>query len=190
MRRPFLIGDRIYLRPLEPGDANDAYVNWLNDPAVTRFMQTGAFPTTKESLRRYVQQAAQFPGTVLLAVVEKDTDRHVGNIKLGPIHQIHHRAELGIMIGDKARWGRGYGREAMRLVLGYAFDRLNLHKVTLGVEAGHGTALRLYRGLGFAVEGTQRQQLFRDGRYRDNLLLGLLRRDYVNDRRTGRHGNG
>jgi glutamate-1-semialdehyde 2,1-aminomutase len=178
LQQPYLTGDRVYLRTLEPGDVNEAYLSWLNDPEVTRFLQTGASPATLASLRRYVGQLAQSPDTILLAIAEKDTSRHVGNIKLGPIHRIHRRADLGIMIGDKARWGLGYAQEAVGLLLDHAFNRLNLHKVTLGVDAGHGQAVRLYRDLGFRIEGTQREQLFREGKYRDNIVMGLLRDDY------------
>ncbi len=176
-KRPFLVGDRVCLRALEPEDINETYVGWLNDPEVARFLQTGTAPATLASLRRYVEHQAQSPDMILLAIVEKDTNRHVGNIKLGPIHRIHRRADLGIMIGDKARWGRGYAREAVALMLDHAFNRLNLHKVTLGVDAGHWPAVRLYRDLGFKIEGTQREQLFREGKYRDNLVMGLLRSD-------------
>lgn len=175
---PFLVGEWIYLRPLEPADVTEAYVGWLNDSDVTRFMQTGAFPTMRHSLRQYVKRLGKSSDTVMLAMVERGTGRHVGNVKLGPIHQIHHRADLGIMIGEKTRWGRGYGREAVGLMLGYAFERLNLHKVTLGVEAGHKPAVRLYEELGFKIEGVQRQHIFRNGRYRDNLVMGLLRSEY------------
>ena len=178
IQRPFLVGERIYLRPLESDDVNEAYVNWLNDQAVTRFMQAGMVPITKESLGRYVQQVSQSSDTVFLAVIEKGTDRHVGNVKLGPIHRIHHRADLGIMIGDKVRWGRGYGQEAMGLMLDYAFKRLNLHKVALGVEAAHQAAVDLYKRLGFQIEGVLKKHVFRDGMYRDNLVMGLLRQDY------------
>ncbi len=190
MRHPFLVGARIYLRPVEPADVTDAYVDWLNDPGVTRFLQTGVTPTTKTAVRAYVKRAVQAPDTVMLAIVERGTDRHVGNVKLGPIHRIHRRADLGVMIGDKTRWGRGYGKEALSLALGYAFNRLNLRKVTLGVDAGHRSAVRLYRQLGFKVEGVQRQHWFRDGQYRDNVLMGLLCSDYPAARGSVRHGGG
>jgi RimJ/RimL family protein N-acetyltransferase len=181
MRRPFLVGDRVYLRALEPEDLAGPYVEWMNDYEVTRFLETGMFPVTTAALQRYLEATAA-PTSVLLAIVEKSSGRHVGNIKLGPVHALHRRADLGIMLGDKRSWGRGYGREAVDLLLAYAFDRLNLNKVTLGLYADHEAALRLYEGAGFKIEGTQRQQLFRDGAYRDRHVMGILREEYVSRR--------
>ena len=186
MHRPFLVGDSVYLRPLEAADLEGPYLSWLNDPEVTRFMESGAFPTTLSALRRYAENVADAPDTVMLAIIEKTTDTHVGNIKPGPIHWIHRRADLGIMIGERARWGRGYGREAVRLVLAYGFDRLNLNKITLGVDADHGRAVRLYEGLGFKVEGTEREHRFRDGAYHDNVLMAILRADHGRAGTAGR----
>ena len=177
MRRPFLVGKKVYLRPLEAADLDGPYLEWLNDPEVTRFMETGFVPTTPEILRHYYEAVTRNPDNVMLAIVDIATDRHIGNVKLGPIHRIHHRADLGIMIGDKEHWGSGAGREAVELMLQYGFERLNLHKITLGVYADHHHAVRLYEGLGFKIEGTRLEHLFRDGAYRDMHVMGLLRDD-------------
>jgi RimJ/RimL family protein N-acetyltransferase len=179
MCQPFLHGVHIYLRPLEAEDVPGRYQDWLNDYEVTRFLETGAFPTTVPALRAYVETVARSPENVMLGVIEKVTNTHVGNVKLGPIQALHRRADLGIMIGDRTRWGKGYGREAVALVVDYGFRRLNLNKITLGVYADHEAAVRLYQGLGFAIEGTLRQQLYRDGAYRDAYVMGILREDYL-----------
>lgn len=179
MRRPFLIGHKIYLRPLEPSDLEGAYLDWLNDYEVTRFLETGRFPATTDLLQQYVEHVARAPENVMLAIVEKATGTHVGNIKLGPIQWIHRRADLGLMVGDKTRWGHGYGREAVELMLGYAFERLNLNKITLGVFTDNAPALNLYEAIGFKVEGALRRHLFRDGEYRDKLVMGIFRDEYL-----------
>lgn len=178
MYHPFLVGKKVYLRLLEVADLDGPYLDWLNDYEVTRFMETGFFPTTPETLRRYYETVTQNPDNVMLAIVDSATDRHIGNIKLGPIHRIHRRADMGIMIGDKEFWGSGVGKEALDLILWYGFDRLNLHKITLGVDADHHQAVKLYEGLGFKIEGTRREHLFRDGAYRDMHVMGILQEDY------------
>ena len=178
LRCPFLTGREVYLRPLELADAEGPYLEWINEYEVTRFMETGVFPTTAEGLRRYVESVTASPATVMLAIVERETGLHIGNIKLGPIRWIHRRADMGIMLGDRTRWGRGYGREAVALILGYAFEWLNLNKVTLGVDTDNVAAVRIYESLGFKIEGTQRRHLFRDGAYRDNHVMGFLQEDY------------
>jgi RimJ/RimL family protein N-acetyltransferase len=176
------VGERITLRPLEAADLAGPYLDWLNDYEVTRFLETGTRPMTRAALQRYVDAATQAPDTVMLAIVETKTRRHVGNIKLAGIHSVHRRADLGIMLGDKRRWGRGYGAEAVALVLRYGFERLNLNKIYLGVDVDNLAAIAVYEKLGFKIEGTQRQHLFRDGAYRDRHLMGILRDDWKGGR--------
>ena len=181
---PFLSGERVVLRPLALEDLDGSYGAWLNDYEVTRFLETGSFPTTKASLQRYFEEVAKRPDNVLLAIVDRATTTHIGNIKLGPIHPIHRRADLGILVGDKQCWGRGYGTEAIRLILDYGFRRLNLHKITLGVYADHRAAMSVYKKLGFVIEGTLKQHLFRDGAFRDKFVMGLLRSDWNRQQTT------
>ena len=177
-RQPFLVGDKVVLRPIEAADVEGPYLDWLNDYEVTRFLETGTTPATRATLQRYLDTVAAAAGTVMLAIVEKASGLHVGNIKLAGVHSVHRRADLGIMLGDKSRWGRGYGREAVALVLAYGFDRLNLNKIYLGVDVDNAAAVKVYEELGFKIEGTQRQHLFRDGAYRDRHLMGILREEF------------
>jgi len=176
--RSFLTGKRIYLRPMALSDVDGPYFDWLNDYEVTRYLETGSFPTTRATLRHYLESVARHPDNVMLAIMDKKIHVHVGNVKLGPIHRIHRRADIGIMVGDKRFWGKGYGSEAMALMLEYGFKRLNLHKITLGVYADHAPAVRSYQKLGFVIEGTFKEQLFRDGRFRNEAMMGILKKDY------------
>lgn len=179
METPFLKGESIYLRPLGREDAGETYLGWLNDPEVTRYLETGAFPTTLAELERYCEGLADQRDQVMLAIVDRETDSHIGNIKLGPINWIHRRATLGILVGDRRFWGRGVGTEATRLMVEYAFDRLGLNRVDLGVHAEHAAAVRVYERIGFKVEGRFREDLFHEGRHRDRLWMGLLKSEYV-----------
>jgi RimJ/RimL family protein N-acetyltransferase len=176
--QPFLAGEQVILRPLQTSDLAGPYLEWLNDYEVTRFLETGWKPATAVSLRRYLDTVAQAADTVMLAIIEKRTGSHVGNVKLAGIHPLHRRADMGIMLGDKRRWGRGYGREAVALILAYGFERLNLNKIYLGVDVDNVGAVKVYEALGFKIEGTQRQHLFRDGAYRDQHVMGLLCEEY------------
>lgn len=179
MRRPFLVGEKIYLRPLEAADLDGPYLDWLNEHEITRYLETGMFPTTRESLQDYVQAVARGNNNVMLAIADRASDAHVGNVKLGPIHWLHRRADMGILIGDRTVWGRGYGREAVALVVDYGFHRLNLHKIALGVYADNVAAVKMYQKIGFCIEGTLRQHLFMDGAYHDKYVMGILREQYA-----------
>jgi RimJ/RimL family protein N-acetyltransferase len=178
MKTPFIVGTQIYLRPLEREDLNERYLGWLNDPEVNRYLESGIFPSTKDTLEEFYEQATKSPDQVILAIIDKETDQHIGNVKLGPINWVHRKATFGILIGDKQLWGRGIGTEATRLMVGYGFTRLNLNRIELGVCAEHEAAVRCYEAVGFRVEGRFRESLFHEGQYKDGLWMGLLRSEY------------
>ena len=175
-------GSLIFLRPLERADLNERYLSWLNDPEVTRYTETGIFPSTAEDLENYYRGVTGSKNDVMFAVVDKKSGRHIGNAKLGPIHWVHRCATFGILIGEKEFWGKGVGLEATRLMVEYGFDRLNLHRIDLGVFAEHEAAVRCYEQAGFKVEGRMREDLFQGGEYKDRLWMGLLRSEYKPER--------
>jgi len=174
----FMRGSRVYLRPLGHEDLNARYLGWLNDPQVTRYMETGTFPTTARDLQKFYDEVTGSRNQVILALEDKKSGLHIGNVKLGPIYWIHRCATFGIMIGDKKFWGKGVGLEATRLMVEYGFDRLNLRRIDLGVFADHDAAVRCYEKAGFKLEGRMRESLFRDGKYLDRLWMALLRSEY------------
>jgi ribosomal-protein-alanine N-acetyltransferase len=176
--KAFAEGSLVILRPLERTDLNERYLSWLNDPEVTRYTETGTFPSTAEDLDNYYRSVSGSKHDVMLAVVDKKSGRHIGNVKLGPIHWVHRRATFGILIGEKEFWGKGVGLDATRLMVEYGFRRLNLHRIDLGVFAEHEAAVRCYKQAGFKVEGRMREDLFLDGEYRDRLRMGLLRPEF------------
>jgi RimJ/RimL family protein N-acetyltransferase len=174
----FAMGAKVYLRPLERADINARYLGWLNDPEVTRYMETGTFPSTLDDLDKFYREATGSHNQVILAISDRKSDQHIGNVKLGPIQWLHRYATFGIMIGDKRFWGKGAGLEATRLMVEYGFFRLNLRRIDLGVHAEHEAAVRCYEKVGFKVEGRMREHLFQDGKYKDRLWMGLLRSEY------------
>ena len=173
MRDAFLIGEKVCLRPLEEADAAVCHA-WLNDPDVRRTLAARAGPYTEAMSREWIR-ALDFRTTMGFAIVTRDADAYVGNCDLRDINPIDRNAGLGIVIGRKAEWGKGYGTEAVTLLCRYAFDTLNLHKVHLSSYATNDRGLRLYARLGFVEEGRRREQVFLEGRWVDEVVLGLLR---------------
>ena len=174
----FISGSKIYLRPLERSDLNERYLCWMNDPEVTRYLETGTFPTTRQDLEEFYAKVTGSSTEVIFAIADRKSDKHVGNVKLGPINWVHRRAMFGILIGDKEFWSKGIGEEATRLVVDYAFHRLNLHRVGLVVFEEHKSAVRCYEKVGFKVEGCLREQMYQHGEYKNHLWMGLLRSEY------------
>jgi ribosomal-protein-alanine N-acetyltransferase len=172
--RPFLESDRIRLREVRPSDADGRYYQWINDPEVTSFLESRFYPVSGESLQQYIADRQKDRDSIFLAIVDKKRDSHIGNVKLGPIDWIHRRAEIGILIGEKSLWGRGYATETIRLVVDYAFRTLGLHKVTAGCYANNLGSQRAFEKAGFGVEGTRRSHLLWEGQYVDLVLLGIV----------------
>src|SRR5262245_63070342 len=129
MRNPFLMGSKVQLRPLEEADAAECHA-WLNDAEVRRTLNARAGPYTEAMSREWIR-ALDFRTTMGFAIVTRDGDRYVGNCDLREINFLDRNASLGIVIGRKDAWGLGFGTEAVALLCRYAFDGLNLHRVSL-----------------------------------------------------------
>lgn len=182
----FLEGKRICLREVRPSDVNERYYRWMNDPEITRFLESRFAPNAIENLRDYVAGKLEDRDNIFLAIVLKEEDRHIGNIKLGPIQWIHRLADIGLLIGEKDCWGKGYATEAIQLVSHYAFNVLNLHKVAAGCYGPNEGSARAFRKAGFVVEGVRKEQFYANGSYVDDILLGLIRPDWNQGKRPTR----
>ncbi len=135
-------------------------------------------PTTLERLQRdFDREAAEPPRDKTDFAIEADGN-FIGHCGLFHIDETARHGELGITIGDKDYWGRGYGREAVSLLLDYAFRLRNLRRVWLEVHASNERAIRAYRSCGFVEEGRMREHIWLGGRYLDNVLMGVLRDEW------------
>jgi len=182
VKNPYLIGAKVYLRPLEPEDAVPLSA-WLNDPAVGEIMGIRR-PSHEESARRFLAKSAKDPRQVGFGIALRRDDRLVGTTVLHHISHQRRSAALGVAVGAPAVRGRGVGTEAVRLLLGYAFETLNLNRVWLHVVASNEAARRVYANLGFVHEGTLREEAWSAGRYENVLVMGLLRGEW--EARSGR----
>lgn len=167
-------GERIYLRRLVLADVTPRYCRWLNDPEVNRYLESRFRRHTLRSLERDVQGMLADARNVFFAIVLRDGDRHIGNIKLGPILKEHRLADMGILIGEKDCWGQGYAAEAIQLLVGYSFQVLRLHKVTAGCYASNQGSLKAFLKAGFVQEGLRRKHCYCQGKYVDDILLGKI----------------
>lgn len=171
----FARGERVYLREVRPSDVNATYYRWMNDPEVTRYLESRYYPQPAEKITEFVEGMLGNRNHVFFAIVLKDGDRHIGNIKLGNINWIHRTADVGLLIGEKDCWGKGYASEAIRLITEYAFGTLNLRKLVAGCYDVNGGSAKAFLKVGWAEEGRRKAQYFCDGAYRDEILLGVVR---------------
>jgi RimJ/RimL family protein N-acetyltransferase len=178
--KPTLTGEMLVLRPIGPQDA-DAMWEVASDPESRRLAGMSAEPT-REDVARWTAGVAAADGRIDLAVTTTGSDEYLGEIVLDAIDRHVGSANLRLTMRPAYR-GRGYGTEAIELVLGMAFDGLGLHRVGLVLPAINTRAKSLYENLGFRVEGRLRDA-FRDGDgWTDGLVMGLLEDEY----RAGQH---
>lgn len=175
----FLDGDKIALTPLEKESFCRNMMAWVHDDEATRYMLTGVFPMTHEALQREYDSIGENDADIVLGVVRKEDGAMVGTAGLYGIAWQARYAEFRIFLGDKSAWNGGLGSEAAALMVQYAFDRLNLNKVWLGVNEENKGAIKSYEKAGFVHEGKLRQEVYRNGRYYDALRMSLLRGEWA-----------
>ena len=150
------------------------YAEWMRDEDVTAGLVLRNPPNGTEALVSYIEKMNNSPDNYLLAIVVKETGEHVGNIKLGPIDRVNKRAEIGLLIGAKRLWGRGYGSEAIDAVADFAFRVVGLHRVSAGCYESNIASLNAFKRAGFKVEGVLRDHWRLEGRWEDNYVMGRV----------------
>ena len=173
-----IYGEGIRLRAIERDDI-PRFMRWFNDPEVRRYLSMYR-PLSRAEEERWLESLLSRQNDIVLAIEVREGDgwRHIGNIGLHKIDWKNRVATLGIAIGEKGYWNRGYGTEAVRTMLRYAFGELGLHRVELEVYSFNPRAQRCYEKAGFKREGVRREALFRDGRFHDVITMGILRQEF------------
>ena len=173
-----LEGRIVNLRAREMADL-ERNTRWVNDREVMRFMSV-RYPMSalaeEQRMRDRMVRPMTFADTPL-AIETKDGE-HIGNTSLFNVSPEDRTADFGIMIGEKACWSKGYGSDATRTLLRFAFDEMNLHRVWLTVLATHERGIACYRRCGFREEARLRQDVYRHGQYYDFITMGILRNEF------------
>lgn len=177
MTSVFLSGPRLYFRPLEREDA-PRLAAFLNDPQVRRTVLAHR-PMSVAQEQAFLETMGKDEHHVMLGICRQGQQELIGVTGLHHLDFRSHRAEFGLLIGDRSLWGQGLGTEATRMMLDYAFGTLNLHKVWLHVYAHHAPAIHVYEKVGFRKEGLQREQHYVEGRYVDGVMMGILRSEWT-----------
>ncbi len=174
-----LYGQNLRLRAIEREDI-PRFLRWLNDPEVRRFLVMHE-PLSRAREERWFEEQLSRQNELILAIEVLIDDEwvHIGAIGLHRIDLKNRTAVLGIVIGEKNFWEKGYGREAIRVLLRYAFWELGLHRVELETFAFNARALRCYEAVGFKRVGTRRQAFFREGAFHDVILMDLLAEEFA-----------
>ncbi|GIP38857.1 aminoglycoside N(6')-acetyltransferase [Paenibacillus sp. J31TS4] len=175
MSAAYLKGTNIYLRPPAASDA-EAYHRLINDPEARRLTGSHKLYSTSQ-LADYLSAKAGDASSVLLLIASRETGAVVGDVALQQIDRFNRSASIRVAVHAEER-GKGYGTEAMKLMLEYGFGIANLHRIELNVYTFNEQAIRLYEKLGFHREGVQRDYLYYDHAYHDSILMSLLEDEY------------
>lgn len=156
-----LSGTLIFLRELTEADATESYAHWLNDPEVNQWLETRH--VTVPELRTYIREKRLSSNALLFGIFWKENGQHIGNIKLEPMDRENGEATIGILIGEKAYWGKGVATEATNLVTDFAFRNLHMHAVNLGVISENKSAIHVYEKCGFTLVRKEKEKMNHDG---------------------------
>lgn len=167
--------ERLILRTLGTDDVGQHYLDWMSDPEILRYLEVRfSVPQTIYELEKFVTHVNASDNELLLGIFLRDSQRHIGNIKLGPICKNHNRADLGFIIGERTAWGKGYATEAIAAVSRFALTELKLAKVTAGCYASNQGSARALAKAGFGQEGRLSSHWSVDGKREDGLLFGMF----------------
>lgn len=170
---------KIQLRPLQLSDMARSIL-WRNDPDIRDMTLSYRFPVTQVMEENWYRKsmAGEDHTKVFFAIENNDDGKHIGFTHLYNIDFISSNAYFGIVIGDKSEHGKGKSKEAIHLILQFAFKQLNLHKINLEVASFNKKAIAVYRSFGFSTEGILKEQIFMDGLYYDRISMAIFRDDY------------
>jgi RimJ/RimL family protein N-acetyltransferase len=171
-----LVGEKCYLSPVSLGDV-ERYTEWVNDLEIGQFMLFSSVVFDVDKERSALQEL--MANSVIFAIVEKDTNKVIGNCGLHLVNEVHRHAQFGIFIGEKTYWNQGIGTEAAKLILDYGFNIMNLNNISLEVVDYNKRATRSYEKVGFQYVGKRRNYIFMAGDYHDVLIYDMLAEDFI-----------
>jgi [ribosomal protein S5]-alanine N-acetyltransferase len=167
------LGD-IFLRGVSEQDLNGGWYTWLNDPEITKYQNKGIIPNTFERQTKFYEYLLQSQQDIVFSIVHKDSDEHIGIVGVHKIDFIHRNAELGIIIGKREHWGKGYSSKCVEAVKKYSFGTLNLHRLMVLVIKNNVASQRIFAKAGFEDEGLMKDFLFKNGEYHDAHVMGCI----------------
>jgi len=172
-----MVGQKCYLSPIDIDDAQQ-YVKWLNDEEVVRNLSMAAKVISIESEKEILSRLAK---DHTYGIIDIEADKLIGNVGLIGINHMHQSAEIGIFIGDKKYWDRGFGTEALCLLLDFSFKTLNLHSIILRTYDFNKRAIACYEKVGFRKIGEARDALRYGMEWHNTLFMDILPEDFYGE---------
>lgn len=172
-----IAGERIYLSPIDPEDAA-LFTRWINDVEVARWYDCVSRVQTLSAEQAYLERKALNTEQHSFAIVLRDGNRLLGCISFLHTSLLHRIATIGIYIGEAEDRSKGYGAEAIRLLVDYGFRWLGLRNIDLTAFSGNARAVRCYEKVGFKEYGRRHEAFYTDGHWQDKVHMQLLAKDW------------
>jgi ribosomal-protein-alanine N-acetyltransferase len=169
------VGERIYLKSLTQDDITQTYVKWLNDSEINKYLESRWQVHTVENIWAYVSAMNDSNNNVMFGIFLKDFDRHIGNIKIGSINRIHNYADMGLIIGERGLWGKGFATESIIAATAYGLQELKLNKIFAGIYADNIGSYKAFIKAGYEDAGRLRNHRISNGVYVDEILVEKCR---------------
>lgn len=173
----FLKGKKVILRPLRKSTDLESCLRWINDPEITQYLSI-YLPMSAQSEEEWFDALSKRQNDIIFAIETLD-GALIGTMGLHGINWKDKTATTGAMIGEKEYWGKGYGTDAKMILLDYALNTLNLRKICSSVLSYNKRSLRYNLHCGYKIEGVRKKQMFKSGRYRDEIILGVFKKDWL-----------
>lgn len=175
-----LTGKLVRLRPIDPKNDANLFVEWLNDYEITKFLgMARRMPLTKERERSELRRISSDEKTKAFAIETIAEGRLIGSMGLVHIDHLDGTALTGTLIGDKRYWRKGYATDAKMVLLRYAFTVLNLRRISTRIIADNKASVRVQEKCGYVREGVWKQEIYANGKYRDLVLLAVFRKGWM-----------
>ena len=169
-------GKNVYLSPISLEDVG-IYTKWLNDMEITDRINKSCFVTNEVSEKAWIENSLS-NRLSNFAIINIENDKLIGNCSFNKIDQISRTATIGIFIGDKENRGKGYGSEALKLLLNFGFNYLNLNNIDLHVFSFNENAIACYKKVGFKEYGRRHSAYFCNGKYHDVIYMEILSNEF------------
>ncbi|MEO8446573.1 MAG: GNAT family protein [bacterium] len=183
MKNPFLTGKNIYLSPLVREDVTAEYINWLNDPEICEGNSHATFPNNYVKTLSYVESVQSSKTEIVFSIKNKKNDEAIGNASLQNINWVNRSGEIAMIIGNKKFWNKGIGTEVMALLIDYAFNVLNLNRISCGTPVSNKGGLSICEKNGMKKEGQLREVMFKNGAHVDVVLYSILLSEYKRNKK-------
>jgi len=179
MYNPYIVGKQIYFRHPTKKDVQGKWHEWFSDEETTKFLESRFWPNSKESQLAFYNSLHDDRNKLVLSIVLKSNDQHIGVISLGSINWVHRYADIGIVIGEK-KFNKGiYATEAYALILKVAFLKLNLQNLRAGYCKSNKNSEAILKLFKFKVAGIYENMVLIDGQNEDVVLTYIDKQSWL-----------